>query len=302
LTKKICFVLFFTLILLISFSTYSQADSTYPAVEEFPDDVLTALYATSEYQNEDSWYILVEKSGIYYAYFISKASYPDLTLDISFYTNSFNLYSADGITINYTNYSKSSTDLEFELLTSGGFSVLATNSYSSSGGVLIYTNLDVYVRKTTTLYYNGVPRDEESGGDTGGDNEGGETGGGSDSGGESYDEEEYSANLDKVSSHINDTVDSALGMFDFVETVTDNVNDMVDVITDSTNVPKLDINISSKWYTGPVTVIDFSWYEPYKEYGDTVICIFCYLGFLWNTFTRLSSVIQGNDSLQRSER
>lgn len=68
---------------------------------------------------------------------------------------------------------------------------------------------------------------------------------------------------------------------------------MVNVITDSTKAPKFEINVNSKWYSGVVTVIDFSWYNNYRDFGDNVICMFCYLGFLWNIFKRLPDIIQG---------
>lgn len=68
---------------------------------------------------------------------------------------------------------------------------------------------------------------------------------------------------------------------------------MVDVITDTTNAPKLTMNVKSKYYTGNITVVDLSWYDQYREYGDTIICMFCYLSFLWNIFKRLPDIIQG---------
>lgn len=68
---------------------------------------------------------------------------------------------------------------------------------------------------------------------------------------------------------------------------------MVAVITDTTKAPKFELNVNSTWYSGVVTVIDFSWYDNYREFGDTVICMFCYLGFIWNIFKRLPDIIQG---------
>lgn len=68
---------------------------------------------------------------------------------------------------------------------------------------------------------------------------------------------------------------------------------MVDVITDTTNAPRLTMNIKSKWYSGNITVIDLSWYDQYREYGDSIICMFCYLSFLWNIFVKLPDIIQG---------
>lgn len=68
---------------------------------------------------------------------------------------------------------------------------------------------------------------------------------------------------------------------------------MVAVITDTESLPKYSINVNSKWYTGVLTIVDLSWYAPYKELGDNVICIFAYLAFLWNIFIRLPDIIQG---------
>ena len=68
---------------------------------------------------------------------------------------------------------------------------------------------------------------------------------------------------------------------------------MVEVITDTESLPKYSINVKSKWYTGVLTIVDLSWYAPYKELGDNVICIFAYLAFLWNIFIRLPDIIQG---------
>lgn len=81
--------------------------------------------------------------------------------------------------------------------------------------------------------------------------------------------------------------------FGFTEDVKNNINSMIDVITNTKEAPKFLININSKYYTGTITLLDLSWYEPYREYGDTVICIFAYLGFLWRIFIRLPDIIKG---------
>lgn len=86
---------------------------------------------------------------------------------------------------------------------------------------------------------------------------------------------------------------SITNKFNFIDNIKTNINDMVKVITDDTSLPKFELNVNSKWYSGKVTVIDFSWYADYKDFGDDVICIFCYLGFLWNIFKRLPDIIQG---------
>lgn len=92
---------------------------------------------------------------------------------------------------------------------------------------------------------------------------------------------------------INNNVSTIKNKFDFVNNVKQNVNDMADVITDETNTPKLSVNIKSKYWSGSINVVDLSWYAPYKDYGDSIICMFCYLSFLWNIFKRLPDIIQG---------
>lgn len=69
---------------------------------------------------------------------------------------------------------------------------------------------------------------------------------------------------------------------------------MTEVITDTTSAPVFYVTVGeNKWFSGQVKVVDLSWYEPYREYGDTVICIFAYLSFLWNIFIRLPDIIAG---------
>lgn len=106
-------------------------------------------------------------------------------------------------------------------------------------------------------------------------------------------DEDDKDNADKSAESINSSVDSIKSKFGFVDNIKTNVDDMVSVITDDTNIPKFDINVNSKYYNGKVIVIDFSWYADYRNYGDTVICMFCYLGFLWNIFIRLPDIISG---------
>lgn len=57
--------------------------------------------------------------------------------------------------------------------------------------------------------------------------------------------------------------------------------------------PTLNLDLNSKWFSGNVTVIDLSFYEPYKEAGDLIVCAFAYLLFLWRTFLKLPDIING---------
>ena len=42
-----------------------------------------------------------------------------------------------------------------------------------------------------------------------------------------------------------------------------------------------------------VKIIDFSWYSPYKTYGDLIITGFVYAFFLWRIFINLPNIIHG---------
>ena len=45
-----------------------------------------------------------------------------------------------------------------------------------------------------------------------------------------------------------------------------NVNDMVDVITDTEAEPIFYVTVGqNKWFSGQVKVVDLSWYAPYRE-------------------------------------
>lgn len=41
---------------------------------------------------------------------------------------------------------------------------------------------------------------------------------------------------------------------------------MIDVITDVESSPIYSMNVNSKWYSGEVTIVDLSWYAPYKKF------------------------------------
>ena len=110
---------------------------------------------------------------------------------------------------------------------------------------------------------------------------------------ENLEDEQSKYTDDDASTVITGATNSIKEKFNFFNDIKNNVNDMIDVITDTEASAKFNINVSSKYYSGSVTVIDLSWYAPYKEFGDTVICIFCYLAFLWNIFIKLPDIISG---------
>ena len=82
--------------------------------------------------------------------------------------------------------------------------------------------------------------------------------------------------------------------FDFVDSIKNAIDSLVDIVNNVGNAPKLNIQLGSTKYTEESTVaIDFSWYEPFKSYGDLVITGFCYASFLWRLFIKLPGIISG---------
>lgn len=104
---------------------------------------------------------------------------------------------------------------------------------------------------------------------------------------------DYNGSSNQGSDTISGGFNNVYNNFGFAEDVKKNVNGMVDVITNTEEAPKFQINVNSKYYKGTLTIVDLSWYAPYKEMGDNVICIFAYLGFLWRIFIRLPDIIRG---------
>lgn len=100
---------------------------------------------------------------------------------------------------------------------------------------------------------------------------------------------------------INDNLDVIKDNFGFSENIQDNINDLIEAITDVESAPKYTLTVNSDWFSGKVTVLDLSWYAPYKEFGDTVICIFAYCSFLWHIFIRLPDIIQGSGGVIYSD-
>ena len=90
---------------------------------------------------------------------------------------------------------------------------------------------------------------------------------------------------------LTDTVSSK---FDFVDSIKIAVDSLVDIVNNVGNAPKLNIQVGATKYTDETSVvIDFSWYKPFKSYGDLVITGFCYAMFLWRLFIKLPAIISG---------
>lgn len=99
---------------------------------------------------------------------------------------------------------------------------------------------------------------------------------------------------------IDSTSSTITNKFGFSNDISNEFNEMVDVITDTSSAPTFSVNVKSKIYTGELVIIDFSWYEPYKELGDNIICIFVYVNFLWHIFLKLPDIINGAGATEYS--
>lgn len=70
---------------------------------------------------------------------------------------------------------------------------------------------------------------------------------------------------------------------------------MFDILNNLGNAPKLTINVDKTKYTEAqnLTIIDLSWYKPYKTYGDLILTGFIYAFFLWRLFISLPNIVNG---------
>ena len=82
----------------------------------------------------------------------------------------------------------------------------------------------------------------------------------------------------------------------FIDTIKADINALKNMFNNLYSVPKYTIDINSKGYTGELTVIDLSWYTPFKNYGDVIITAFIYVFFIWRLFKHLPSIVSGFDS------
>lgn len=93
--------------------------------------------------------------------------------------------------------------------------------------------------------------------------------------------------------NVNNAANEIFNKFSFTDTIKNNVNGLIDFITSIEPCPTLTLDVSSKWYTGTLKIIDLSFYEPYKEAGDLIIVAFAYLLFLWQIFLKLPDIVNG---------
>lgn len=83
--------------------------------------------------------------------------------------------------------------------------------------------------------------------------------------------------------------------FAFVESIKTAITSFQDILNGVGNSPVLTVNIKPTKYTpeSTVRILDFSWYAPYKPYGDVVLTGFIYAMFIWRVFVILPGIISG---------
>ena len=83
--------------------------------------------------------------------------------------------------------------------------------------------------------------------------------------------------------------------FDFIETIKISINSIENMLNNLEGAPKLTLHLGSTRWTeeGDYTILDLSWYAPYKTYGDLILTGFIYIGFIWRLFITLPSTISG---------
>lgn len=83
--------------------------------------------------------------------------------------------------------------------------------------------------------------------------------------------------------------------FSFIDSIKEGVNAIQNMFNNLGTSPVLESsNIGSKYYNGKLTIIDMSWYKPFKPYGDVVITGFAYILFIWRLFVSVPNIINGS--------
>lgn len=86
---------------------------------------------------------------------------------------------------------------------------------------------------------------------------------------------------------------NVFSLFTFVDDVKRSMLEVYKAILSIENAPKIDITFNNKYFSGTYTILDLTWYAPYKELGDNVICTFMYFVFVFKVFKNLPAIISG---------
>lgn len=95
--------------------------------------------------------------------------------------------------------------------------------------------------------------------------------------------------------NINNKLNEIKGKFAFVDNIKNSANSIKELLTNVNSAPTFKVNLGETKYTEEkeVTIIDLSFYAPYKQYGDMFISAFMYLFFIWRVFVHLPNIISG---------
>ena len=94
---------------------------------------------------------------------------------------------------------------------------------------------------------------------------------------------------------VNGLVDSAKSKFSFIDTIKSSISDVEDILVGAESVPTLKIHVNGTDYTKEqdLTIINLSWYVPFKKYGDIILTGFIYAFFFWRIYISLPNIISG---------
>ena len=83
--------------------------------------------------------------------------------------------------------------------------------------------------------------------------------------------------------------------FTFIDSIKEAVSSIKNMIDNISAAPKFVLHIkqNSLINEGDYTILDLSWYAPYKNYGDLVLTGFLYILFFWNLFKHIPKIIDG---------
>lgn len=82
----------------------------------------------------------------------------------------------------------------------------------------------------------------------------------------------------------------------FIDSIKYSINSIKEMLNNIESVPKMTLNVNSKYYKGELTIVDLGWYSQYKTYGDLVITGFIYVFFFLRLWNHISNILNGTSS------
>ena len=84
--------------------------------------------------------------------------------------------------------------------------------------------------------------------------------------------------------------------FGFVDAIIAGVNSMYNIINNIGVAEGYYIDLPASKYTPmmKIKIIDLTWYQPFKSYGDTILTGFIYIIYLWRLFIHIPNIVHGS--------